>query len=219
MPLRINMVGRRFGRLTVIRGAGRDKLGQAIWHCQCDCGNKCIRNGGQIRRFEKLGKRQSCGCWRDELAANRRRAAATHGLTTENYPYPKLYDVWRQMIYRCENQRCKDYPAYGGRGIAICAEWRNPHEFVRWCIASGYEEGLTIERSDVNGNYEPSNCTWVPNNLQASNVRKNRVFTHNGRTLCVAEWARFLGVHNQTIRGRLRRGWTFAQIVAAAAKS
>jgi len=211
-----NLVGQRFGRLLVVKRQENNADGQATWKCKCDCGLSCIRKAGQLRLFAKRGRRQSCGCWRDELAAERRRAAATHGLTTElaGIESHKLYDVWRQMLRRCENKRCKDFPSYGARGIRVCKAWHDPNKFLRWCWASGYEVGLTIERRDVNGNYTPSNCTWTPNPLQSKNMRKNRTFTFNGRTLCISEWSRYLGIHVQTLLRRLRHGWTVEQTLS-----
>ena len=112
------------------------------------------------------------------------------------------------MLRRCENSTCKDYPAYGERGIKVCKAWHDGAEFIRWCLASGYQQGLTIERENVNGHYEPDNCTWVPNPLQSKNMRKNRFLTHDGKTLCISDWARLKGIHVQTLLGRQRKGWS-----------
>jgi hypothetical protein len=210
-----NMIGRRFGRLLIVSRAPNNRYRQSTWSCVCDCGNMCVRPAGQLRQFEKKARGQSCGCWRNELAADRRRAAATHGLTTEaaGSVSHKLYDVWRQILRRCENPRCKDYPAYGGRGIRLCEAWHDGATFIDWCISSGYQEGLTIERSDVNGHYEPDNCTWIPNPLQSKNMRKNRFLTHSGKTLCLSEWAKLLGFPVTTIVGRHRAGWDTDRIL------
>jgi hypothetical protein len=123
------------------------------------------------------------------------------------------------MLRRCENPSCKDYRAYGARGISVCTAWRDPQAFVIWCVSSGYEEGLTIERKDVNGNYEPDNCTWVPNPLQGTNTRRVRLYSFGGYTMCVSEWARHLGVHVQTLLGRLRRGWPHDEVFTRGAST
>lgn len=203
-----DMTRRRFGRLTVISRADNNGDGQAQWHCECDCGRSVIRLAGYLRIAEKRGARQSCGCWKNELAAERRRAAATHGLTRATAPNRKLYDVWRQMLRRCEDPRCQDFSSYGQRGIRVCDEWHDPFVFVAWCEASGYAEGLTLERSKVDGNYEPDNCTWVPNKLQATNTRRARTYRLGDREMCLSEWSRHLGIHVQTLLGRLRAGWS-----------
>lgn len=206
-----DLTGYKFGRLTVIRRSEGYK-----WECRCVCGNSCVRLGSQLQRFQRLNRRQSCGCWKNELAVERRRAAATHGLTTigAGIVSNKLYDVWRQMLRRCENPLCKDFPAYGGRGIKICDAWHDGRIFVKWCLDSGYQEGLTLERQNVNGNYEPANCTWIPNKLQAKNLRKNIILEFSGKTLCLSDWSRLLGIHIQTLLGRYRRGWTIERILS-----
>jgi hypothetical protein len=131
----------------------------------------------------------------------------THGLTRKDYPLRKLYDVWRQMHQRCYNPACKDYPAYGARGINVCDAWHSPQTFISWCVASGYQEGLTIERQNVNANYAPNNCTWIPNPRQAANTRKNRRISYAGKTMCLSDWSRETGIHIQTLLMRLRQGW------------
>jgi hypothetical protein len=211
-----DMTGKRFGRLIVVSRHGRDEYGQSLWNCLCDCGSKIVRKAGQLRLADKRGRRQSCGCWKDELTAERRRGMTTHGLTTERAGSAsnKLYDVWKQMLRRCENAKSKDWRAYGGRGISVCQEWHDGATFIHWCISSGYQEGLTIERRDVNANYDPDNCTWVPNPMQSRNVRKNRYLTYAGKTLCASEWARLTGIHVQTILQRLRKGWVVERILS-----
>src|ERR1017187_2541747 len=124
-----DITGHRFGRLVVVSRRENNADGQSRWECICDCGNACVRPAGQLRLFQKRGVDQSCGCRRDALARERRKAAKTHGLTSEDFVNRKLYDVWKQMLRRCDNPRCKDYPAYGFRGISICKAWRDPNEF------------------------------------------------------------------------------------------
>ena len=206
----------RFGRLIAKRVSTDAALDRVNWVCRCDCGKSVTRPADQLLRFERRGVRQSCGCWKNELAGERRRKAATHGLTTERSVSRKLYDVWRQMLQRCENPRCKDYPAYGKRGITVCHAWHDPHVFVRWAWSSGYQEGLTIERRNVNGHYRPGNCTWIPNPLQAKNTRKAKLFTYGGYTLCLSDWSRRTGIHVQTLVGRKRAGWSVQDMLTIA---
>jgi hypothetical protein len=120
----------------------------------------------------------------------------------------KLHWVWKAMHQRCLNVNCKDYKNYGARGISIASAWADFSAFYQWCISTGYEEGLTIERIDVNGDYEPSNCGWIDNVDQALNTRKVRLLTYNNQTKPLTIWAKEVGISPSTIKGRLRRGWT-----------
>lgn len=162
-----DMTGQRFGRLTVIDRAENDRKNQACWRCRCDCGNVTVVAGARLRR----GTTKSCGCYFQE---RRREKAKTHGGRHE-----RLYGVWYNMRQRCENAKEKSYPYYGGRGIRVCDEWRDYATFREWALANGYdpeaEKGkCTIDRIDVNGNYEPTNCRWVSMAEQNSNKRRTK---------------------------------------------
>ena len=122
-------------------------------------------------------------------------------------PRRKLYDVWRQMHRRCYSPACKDFPAWGGRGITICQEWHDVRAFCAWAESAGYAAGLTIERVDVNGNYEPGNCRWIPNEKQASNTRRLTFLEAFGETRRIDEWAAITGIKYRTIKMRLALGW------------
>lgn len=206
----VDMTGHRYGRLIVLEIHGSRKS-RAKWLCLCDCGNTVIRDGGQLRESGKIQCTQSCGCFKIERIRKLGKDNLTHGHTIG--PYRKLYDVWRQMLRRCESPTCKDYPAYGGRGISVCLEWHSLDEFIKWCVNSGWQDGLTIERSDVFDGYHPGNCTWVPNQMQARNTRKVIEVTLGNRTLCLSEWARLTGIHIQTLLGRHRKGWTVERML------
>lgn len=122
-----------------------------------------------------------------------------HGMS-----YTKIYGVWHGMIQRCNNAREKAYKNYGGKGICVCNEWQEFIPFYEWAMANGYKEGLTIDRIDSNGNYEPTNCRWVDRFVQNSNTSRNRYLTYNGKTQTLSQWARELGIVRSTLIGRIK---------------
>lgn len=171
----IDLTNNRYGRLFVIKPifeAGKHGQTKVKWLCKCDCGNEVIKTGKNLRQ----GITHSCGCLHKESLAKRNKDNASHrsGKT-------RLYGVWRGMKQRCLDSNRKEYPNYGGRGISICDEWLDSFEsFQNWAYSSGYDEHApygkcTLDRIDVNGNYEPSNCRWVDAEVQASNRRKKAV--------------------------------------------
>lgn len=112
------------------------------------------------------------------------------------------------MKARCYNNNAPKYKHYGARGIYVCNDWKNSFtNFCDWAMENGYREGLTLDRVDVNGNYEPDNCRWTTMKQQAHNTRRNKNYIINGETHCLAEWCEILGLNHDTIRMRLYRGW------------
>lgn len=120
----------------------------------------------------------------------------------------RLYETWRGMIARCENQNRHDFHHYGGRGIAVCDDWHDMFKFVEWAEASGWSEGLTLDRINTNGPYAPTNCRWVTKLEQNQNRRNNVHVVVGGRKLTIAAAAREHGISDQTVRQRLKRGWS-----------
>ncbi|SDJ27527.1 hypothetical protein [Salimicrobium halophilum] len=128
-------------------------------------------------------------------------ACKTHGMRKT-----RLYNIWTQMIQRCTNQNLDHYARYGGRGITVCDEWKDFKCFVRWANQNGYNDGLTIDRINVDGNYEPGNCKWSTDIEQARNKRTSRYITINEETKTLAEWAEISGLPYKTIQRRLYTG-------------
>ena len=113
------------------------------------------------------------------------------------------------MLQRCYRKSHTSYKHYGGRGIAVCDAWReDPDSFYLWTISSGYTEGLTLDRINVNGDYEPSNCRWIPFSEQSNNKRTNRLITYKGETKNVKQWGKIVELSDCTILYRLKVGWS-----------
>lgn len=129
----------------------------------------------------------------------------THGLCQdESGNQTRLYSLWTRMKQRCSNPNSSDYDRYGGRGIKVCPEWNDYATFHKWCMENNYDDKLSIERNDVNGNYEPSNCCWIPLALQARNRRDSHFVTYEGQTKTLAEWSEITGIESSLLRYRLK---------------
>lgn len=125
----------------------------------------------------------------------------------------KLYEVFKTMHRRCEAKTSNHYSHYGGRGICVCPEWSDFAVFRDWAYSNGYKEGLTLDRIDNNGNYEPSNCRWTTMKEQSNN-RRNSIFVEiDGKTLTIAQWADLTGIPYETIYCRYRRGITGKDVI------
>jgi hypothetical protein len=188
-----DLAGQRFGRLLALRPTGQVRRGRAMWECRCDCGNTTIADISLLRN----GHKQSCGCLHNEAIGER---SLQHGQARAGRKTP-TYLCWSAMRQRCND---KDDPDYGGRGISVCDRWISFEAFLEdmgECPA-----GLTIERKDTNGNYEPGNCRWATREDQARNRRDTVHLTLDGVTRPLAEWADLLGIKPNTILMRLRRG-------------
>lgn len=131
----------------------------------------------------------------------------------------RLYNVWGLMKNRCNCITNDNYHNYGGRGIKVCDEWQNNFmNFYTWAMKNGYDETAkrgecTLDRIDVNGNYEPSNCRWVNSKIQSNNTRYNRYITYEGLTLTVSQWSDKIKVDSSTIRERLKRGLPIEKVL------
>ena len=186
-----DITGQRFGRLIAIKPNGTQG-NNTKWLCKCDCGNFKTTNISSLTR----GLCKSCGCLRKENTAS---MFKKHG-----YRNTKLYAVYCTMKARCYNPNSEQYKYYGANGVRIYNEWLADFKtFYDWSIENGYKEGLSIDRIDVNGNYEPSNCRWVDIVSQANNKTNNIVITHNGETHTIAEWSDITGISYTALYQRI----------------
>ena len=154
----IDLTGQRFGHLVVIEYAGRNERRESLWRCHCDCGNESIVRGDVQRR----GPTESCGCGK--------------GLKHGHHRKP-WYSSYKAMMERCYLPSSGNYKRYGGKGVTVCEEWHDINKFAEWVETSGYAPGLTIDRIDPLGNYEPNNCQWLTrseNSKKSFEDRKKR---------------------------------------------
>lgn len=195
-----NLTGKKYGRLTVL-GLSEKKSGRkSYWVCECECGNKKLVRSDCLKK----GQVQSCGCMKKEQdRVNLGRT--THGDTPVG-SHKRLWQIWQGMKQRTSNQNKKSYAKYGGRGITVCDEWRDSYiAFKEWAFANGYDENLTIERIDVNGNYEPGNCRWATQKEQCNNRRSNVLIEWQGKTQNIEQWAEETGIAYSVLHDRYRR--------------
>lgn len=184
--------GEIFGRLTVIaKTTERGKQGYFLYLCKCSCGNTKMAPSYLLRS----GQVKSCGCLRKDKP-NR----FIHGMS-----YTREFRIWAEMIKRCSCKTYKSFSYYGGRGITVCQRWK---EFKNFFADMGKcPPNFSLDRINVNGNYEPSNCRWASWKTQARNRRGNHMITYKGETLCLTEWAEKVGISRGCLKQRLKRGW------------
>jgi hypothetical protein len=186
----VNIKGMRYGRLLVKEYWGI-KSKEAHWMCVCDCGNVAVVRGTKLRR----GHTRSCGCFKKEAIS---RVNFSHGGVGT-----RLYSIWESMRGRCHPVHGDKN--YGLRGIRVCKEWRDFALFREWALLNGYADNLSIERVNVNGNYCPKNCTWIPLSMQASNTRMSVKY----KGVTASEASRRLGAKfPNLVYCRMRRGWS-----------
>lgn len=167
MPSKVELIGKRFGKLTVIAESEKNKHGQYMWVCRCDCGITTHPIPG-IRL--RQGDTTSCGCRRRETTRKTGKAALKHGMSGT-----KIMHVWASMKARCSNPNLPNYKRYGGRGIQVAAEWQDSFEAFYDHVSNipHYgEPGYSLDRINNDGNYEPGNVRWASSKAQANNRRQ-----------------------------------------------
>lgn len=193
MDVRNNLKDMVFGHLKVLYDTGKidDKTGCVVWMCECDCGAMLEISSSKLTSQGQI----SCGNPIHKVK---------HGETGT-----RLYRIWSGMKTRCYNPKSPHYNRYGGRGIIVCDEWKNDYTAFRdWALANGYDDTLTIDRKENDGNYEPSNCRWTTPKEQANNTSSCMKIECNGKVMSLKEWCTELKLNYKTVKSRLRTGWS-----------
>lgn len=188
-----DLTGQRFGRWTVISRA-ENKGHHTAWNCVCDCGKRKTVYGCHL----VSGLSPSCGCLtRSKIG----QVNYSHGKSRT-----RLYNIWCGIKARCNNPKTYNFYLYGGRGIKVCNEWEHSYEkFEKWAIKNGYDQHLTIERIDVNGNYCPENCRWATNKEQSNNTRRTVKIEYNGETFSIKGLSEHLNLNYRKLYSGLRK--------------
>lgn len=199
----MQIAGARFGRLIVIRQIP-DHRKNSYWLCVCDCGAEKVLTGNNLRR----GLIKSCGCLNRENTSTRfMRHGHTSGLNRalNSGRNTSEYQIWAAMKRRCFNPNCPEYRWYGARGITVCDRWLQFENF--FADMGPRPKGLTLDRIDNDGNYEPSNCRWRTRIEQANNTRQNRIVSLLGKTMTMTQACNASGLPPSTVSTRIKRGW------------
>lgn len=194
-PFKPVYIGQKIRFLTILEVFKRNK--KWVCKCKCDCGNIKIIDKSSIL----LGKTQSCGCY------NKKRVHETH--SKGNFTNTRLYTTWENMKVRCYNPNNPQFHNYGGRGIIVCEEWKDDFlKFRKWAISNGWDEThkkfeISLDRINVNGNYEPTNCRWVPYKIQVNNQRRSRRWLYDGVNYTLLELSEKFNINPMALRSRL----------------
>lgn len=186
----------KYGRWSII--GKREKVSSAyMWKCRCDCGTEKMVNESHLKR----GNTQSCGCYKKEVSV---KTNTTHGLV--NHP---LYKKWSGMKRRCKKYNPNSH-LYSEKGIVVCDRWKNSFKNFYDDMIESWIPGLTLDRIDSNGNYEPNNCRWATYEEQANNMSVNHKITFNGKTQNLSQWAREIGLEITTLERRINSSkWSY----------
>lgn len=189
----IDLTGRTFGRWKVIERVDNDKFNRVCWLCECQCEKKTKKI--IMAQYLTSGDSKSCGCLNHDNLIKRN---TTHGKSKS-----KLYQTWKNIKKRIYNKNSPDYPDYGGRGINLYKEWEQFEPFMEWALSNGYKEGLTIERKNVNKDYCPENCCWIPMKEQAKNKRTSKQIEFNGQIHILSDWSKITNIPYKTLMKRI----------------
>lgn len=205
-----DIIGKRFGKLTVIERVGSKRISakttESLWRCVCDCGGERITIAGPL----KYGRTTSCGCGRYDRSPRLRHGHAGnahHGIKPTS-----TYTIWRGMVVRCTKPNTANFQQYGGRGITVCERWTTFDNFLT-DMGERPSRNHSLDRIDGSGNYEPSNCRWATAIEQQTNRAVVRRITYRDKTYSLAALARFAGCSEEVLRSRIKAGWSIKDAV------
>lgn len=227
MARRVDLTGQKFNSWTVIEFNHRTKYRKSYWLCECECGHRqpvssSNLKGGNSKQCKlcsakaqtgKLSHRYKHGKYTKDkpktLSQNLRPSRIAHGESSGHHSRGSSeYRVWLSMRTRCRNPNADRYKNYGGKGIKVCKRWDKYENFLS-DMGRRPSTKHQIDRIDVNGHYEPSNCRWTTTKIQSRNRTDNRLIAFNGETLTMVEWSEKLGINYFTLAGRLgEKGWS-----------
>lgn len=195
--VRYDLTNKHFNNLWVvsrstIRGNGKKPV--VFYNCICNCGNATLVKSSNLIS----GHTKSCGCLHTK-----------HGYSHKE----RLYETWKNMRRRCNDPTNKRYKNYGGKGVKVCSEWNDYMVFRTWAHCNGYNDSLTIDRINPDGNYKPGNCRWVTSKVQANNMTINKLINYKGKTFTLAQLAEYLNLPYKALQHRLARKWSIDRIV------
>ncbi len=194
MPL-LDITGQKFSNWTAIKRVGSAKMGNAIWLCVCECGNKKEIPQGILRKRATLGI--GCHC--------------NMQYTKHSDSGKRLYSIYMGIMRRCYRPKCSNYYLYGGKGIKLCDEWLGKNgylNFRKWALENGYQDNLSVNRIDGDKDYCPENCRWATSKQQNNNRVNNHYLSFNGVTHTIAEWSEITGINYRTLLQRCKMGWS-----------
>lgn len=188
-------IGDKFNKLTVIKFLCKTKFSHKKWLCLCECGNEI-----EIDEYTLLkNARHSCGCERNIRMKQ---------LSTKHNLYgTKIYQIWISMKQRCYYKKYTHYKHYGSKGIEVCDEWKNNVvQFYNWALSNGYKEGLSIERIDINKNYCPENCKWIPKNEQQMNTSKTKKYKYQNEEHTLHYFSKLYSIPSTSLYRKIKNG-------------
>lgn len=214
--------GKKVGRLTLLYEVRRPNKknphwSTSAWYCKCDCGRYRVLTTSTMGDMGHGRATLSCGCLHKEvwqkIQDDKWKQPGEFSDKGHKSPYSLLYKRWVNMHDRCENPKSRYYKDYGGRGIKVCDEWSDYEIYKKWALNNGYDYHIknrrqSIDRIDVNGNYEPDNCRWTDYHTQANNRTTNVYITYNNETHTFADWGRITGIDSNLLVERYNKlGW------------
>lgn len=214
MPKLLDLTNHKYGKLTVIKRTRIDQR-EKYWLCICECGNEVET----YTRILRSGLKKSCGCLVKEVSSKNIKKAHEHNKKHE-MTGTRFHSIWINMKHRCYYSKSPYFVDYGGRGIEVCGRWHNFLNFkedmykaYQEHVENHGERNTTLERVNVNGNYEPENCIWTTNSRQGRNKRITVKYKYKGKEYSLYDLADLADINPGTLESRLRRGWSIEKAV------